>query len=211
MRGRWYDEPSVATDFELLEAWANGDRAAARALFDRYMAALYRFFDHKVDGAIEDFVQDTLVACIAARDRFRRDSSFRTYLFGTARHILWQHLKKQRVRGEPVDVERSSLHDLGPSPSSIAARKVEHRLLLEALRRLPIEQQVLLELYHFEELTAIELAELYEVTEVALRGRLHRAKQSLRTRMEELAGSPDLLRSTWADFEKWAQEMREGD
>jgi RNA polymerase sigma factor (sigma-70 family) len=198
-----------AADFELLDAWIAGDRAAARALFDRYMAPLYRFFHRKVDGAIEDFVQDTLVACVAARDRFRRESSFRTYLFATARHILWQHLEKQRVRGEPLDPERSSLHELGPSPSTIAAKRAEHRLLLDALRRLPVEQQILLELYHFEEMTAIELAAMYEITEVALRGRLHRAKASLQRECERIADSPALLRSTWDDFEKWAKELRD--
>ena len=198
----------MPTDFELLDAWAAGDRTAARELFDRHTVSLYRFFHNKVSEGIEDFVQDTLVACIAARDRFRRDASFRTFLFATARHILWQHLKKQRVRGIPLDPERSSLHELGPSPSTLAARRAEHRLLLEALRHLPVEQQILLELYHFEEMTAIELAAMYEVTEVALRGRLHRAKAALREKMEELARSPDLLRETWDGFEKWAAELR---
>lgn len=200
----------MATDFELIEAWTAGDNAAARELLDRYIAPLYRFFHDKVDGPIEDFVQDTLAACVAGRDRFRRDSSFRSYLFGTARHVLWQHLKRKRVRGEPLDIERSSLHELGPSPSTIAARKAEHRLLLDALRRLPVEQQLLLELYHFEELTAIELAAMYEVTEVALRGRLFRAKENLRAAMAEIGGSAELLRSTWDDFEVWAKELREG-
>ena len=118
--------PKMATDFELIDAWTSGDAAAARELLDRYIAPLYRFFHDKVDGPIEDFVQDTLAACVAGRDRFRRDSSFRSYLFGTARHVLWQHLKRKRVRGEPLDIERSSLHELGPSPSTVAARKAEH-------------------------------------------------------------------------------------
>jgi RNA polymerase sigma factor (sigma-70 family) len=198
----------MPTDFELLDAWVGGDRAAAQVLFDRYTVPLYRFFHNKVTGGIEDFVQDTLVACIAGRDRFRRESSFRTYLFATARHVLWQHLRKQRVRGVALDPERSSLHELGPSPSTLAARRAEHRLLLEALRHLPVETQILLELYHFEELTAIELAAMYDVTEVALRGRLHRAKEALRAKIEELSRSPDLLRSTWDGFEKWAAELR---
>ena len=154
-------------------------------------------------------MQDTLVACIASRDRFRRESSFRTYLFGTARHVLWQHLKKRRRDPDEFDPEASSMHEIGPSPSSALAKKAEHRLLLEGLRRLPLEQQVLLELYHFQELTAIELAAMYEVSEVALRGRLHRAKDRLRTEMERVAGSAELLESTWTDFDRWAQQLRE--
>lgn len=199
----------MRTDFELLDAWAAGDRDAARELFDRYMTPLYRFFHDKISGSIEDAVQDTLLACIESRSRFRRESSFRTYLFGTARHILWGHLKRGRRDPRPFDPESSSLHELGPSPSTIAARRAEHRLLLEGLRRLPLEQQILLELYHFQELTAVELAVMYEVTEVALRGRLFRAKERLRGEMEGLATSRELLDSTWTSFETWARELHE--
>ena len=71
--------------------------------------------------------------------------------------------------------------------------------------------QILLELYHFEELTAIELAAMYGVTEVALRGRLqHRAKERLRAEMERLPGSPELVESTWTNLEEWAKQLRDG-
>ena len=112
----------MATDFELLDAWADGDKAAANELFSRYFDALFRFFSNKLDSAVDDLVQDTFLACIQGRDRFRRDASFRTYMFATARHLLWQHVKNLR-RGEHVDVEAVSLFDLGASPSSMAARK----------------------------------------------------------------------------------------
>jgi DNA-directed RNA polymerase specialized sigma24 family protein len=81
--------------------------------------------------------------------------------------------------------------------------------LLDALRRLPVDQQIMLELYHFEELTAPELATMYGVTEVAVRGRLHRAKEALLRAIERIADSSALVRSTLADFETWARELRE--
>jgi RNA polymerase sigma factor (sigma-70 family) len=199
----------VLTDFELLDAWIAGDRAAARVLFDRHMHSLYRFFRDKLDGGVEDAVQDTLVACVAGRERFRGESSFRTYMFGTARHILWQQFEKRKRAPIEFDPERSSLHELGPSPSSVAAHKAEHRLLLEGLRRLPIDSQVLLELYHFEELTALDLAAMYGLTEVAVRGRLHRAKARLREEMEKLSDSSELVESTWTNLEAWAKQLRD--
>jgi RNA polymerase sigma-70 factor (ECF subfamily) len=199
----------MATDFELLDAWAGGNRPAAQQLFDRYMVPLYQFFYNKIPTGIEDAVQDTLVACIEARDRFRRESSFRSYLFGTARHVLWERLKQSQREPVELDPEQSSLHELGVSPSSFVAKRAEHRLLLDALRRLPFEQQVLLELYHFQDLTAIELATMYSISEVALRGRLHRAKERLRTELERLPGAPELLESTWTNFESWAKRLHE--
>lgn len=203
-----YDD-SVTTDFELLDAWAGGDRRAARALFDRHVPRLFRFLHDKAGDAVDDLVQETLLACLAARDRFRRDSSFRAYLFGIARNVLFQHLRKCRRDEGELDLETSCLRDLGPSPSSMLAEKAQQRLLLEALRAIPVADQVLVELYHVEEMTAIELASMYGISETAIRGRLHRAKKLLRERMESLAGSPEVLDAAWSDFETWARELQD--
>lgn len=211
-RGRGYSSrrlTSVADDFELLKAWGAGDREAARELLDHYAHPLYNFFHGKVDGGVEDLVQDTLLACIASRERIRGESSFRSYLFGTARNILLKHLRDRYRGGGELDPERSNLHDVGPSPSAYAAKKAEHRILLEGLRRLPIEQQILLELYYFEGMTALELAAVYELSENALRARVRRSKATLREQMDQLAGAEDLARSSWADFEAWAAGLPE--
>jgi RNA polymerase sigma-70 factor (ECF subfamily) len=200
----------VATDFELLDAWAAGDKRAPRTLIERHFDALFRFFSGKVGDGVEDLVQDTLLACVQGRARFRREATFRTYLFHTARHVLFARFRKQRRDGAPIDFEATSAMDLSPSPSSVAAAKAEQRLLLESLRKIPLDQQIVLELYYWEELTGPQLAEVLEITEAALRSRLHRAKQELRRQMEAIASSPEVLESTWSDLEGWARSLRDG-
>ena len=185
------------SDAALVEAWRGGDREAGKRLFSRHYAAIARFFRNKVGEAGPDLIQRTFLACLEGRERFRGQSSFRTYLFATARNLLFQHLKKQRRGQDAIDFESSSLLDLGPSPSSIAAHKAEHRLLLEALRRIPVDYQIALELYHWEGLTGPQLAEVPSISEAALRSRLHRAKLELRRQMEAIAGSNEVLESTW--------------
>ena len=197
----------MADDFELLDAWAAGDAAAARELLKRYTGPLYRFFDRKVDGPIEDMVQDTLVACVQGRDRFRREAGFRSYIFGIARHVLYAQLRAQHRGAGELDLESSSLREIGPTPSEIVAKKKEQQILLEALRHLPVETQVLFELYHWQGLTALEIADVLGIGERAVRSRLHRAKEVLRETVERLAQTPDLLESTWADFEAWAKSL----
>jgi RNA polymerase sigma factor (sigma-70 family) len=197
------------SDFDLLDAWAAGDKQAAKELIDRHFAALFRFFRNKVDQGVEDLVQDTLLACIQARERFRREASFRTYLFATARNVLFGHYKKLRRTNERLDFLSVSAVDLGPSPSSVAVHKAEQRLLLEAIRRIPLDYQIVLELYHWEGLTGPQLAEVLELTEAALRSRLHRAKQELRRQMEALAESGEVLESTWMNLEEWARSLRD--
>lgn len=194
-------------DFALLDAWAAGDSAAARELLRRYTGPLVRFFDRKLDGPIEDLVQDTLEACIKGRDRFRREAGFRSYVFGIARNVLYAALRaKHRAFGE-LDMETSCMADLAPSPSRLVEQKQERRVLLEALRRLPIDTQVMLELYHWQKLTGPEVAEALGIGERALRTRLFRAMEALREAVAEVAEAPALLASSWADFEGWAQAL----
>jgi RNA polymerase sigma factor (sigma-70 family) len=197
------------SDYELLDAWARGDQRAAKQLIDRHFDGVYRFFRNKLhDGSAEDLVQNTFLACIKSRDTFRRESSFRTFIFGTARNVLLYHFRQQRRAGDPIDPELVSAVDLAPGPSTIAVQLDEQRVMLEALRALPLDYQIALELYHWEGLTGPELAEVLAISEAALRSRLHRAKLELRKQLERLATSGDLLESTLTKLDDWAAGLR---
>lgn len=198
----------MATDFELLDAWGDGDQRAARELFDRYYRPVFRFFRNKVDRSIEDLVQETFLGCVQGRERIGRDASFRAYLFGTARNVLSQHFRRRRVREDRIDFGTDSVHDLGAGPMTILARRGEHRLLLEALRRIPIDAQIVIELYHWEQLTGPELAAVLGLTEPAVRSRLHRARARMREEVERIGAEPALLQSTLSDLDGWASGVR---
>ena len=196
----------MADDFTLLDAWGEGDRKAADELIGRHFDTLYRFFASKVSDGVEDLVQDTLLACIDAPQRFRRDSSFRAFLLGVARFTLFRRLRKRRP--ELSDIGESSIAVLDPSPSSIVARHEEERLLLEALRILPLDHQIAIELYEWENLTGPEIAEVLGITEAAFRSRLHRARNELNKQLERLARGGKVLESTMADLPGWAASLR---
>jgi RNA polymerase sigma-70 factor (ECF subfamily) len=153
-------------------------------------------------------VQDTFLACVQSRDRFRREASFRSFVFATARNTLLYHFRKRRRGGEPIDPEQISVVDLAPGPSVIVAAKQEQRIVLEALRALPLDYQVALELYLWEGLTGPELAEVLGIGETAVRSRLHRAKAELRKQVERFAAQPNVLESTLAGLDDWAAGLR---
>ena len=188
----------MASDFELLDAWQLGDRAAGNALIERHFDSLYRFFDRKVHADVADLVQKTFLACVESKERFARTSSFRTYLFSIARRKLYDHWRTRSRRPE-TDLSSTSIVDLGMTPSAIHAGKQEQRLLLEALRNIPLESQLLLELHYWEGLTGPQLAEAFEIPEGTVRSRLARARSALEATLQTLAQSPGLLASTMSD------------
>jgi RNA polymerase sigma factor (sigma-70 family) len=190
------------SDFDLLTAWAAGDADAAGRLIKRHTGALYRFFDRKVDGAVEDMVQETFVACVERVGHIRPEVGFRAYMFGVARHVLCARLRAQHRQPGELDLESSSLREVGPTPSELVVDAQEEKLLQEALRWLPVETQLLLELYYWQDLTANDLASIYGAAVPAIRSRLRRAKDALRDAVARVAQSPDLLRSTLAELER---------
>ena len=197
-----------SSDFELLDAWGGGNTVAGRMLYDRYFALLYRFVRTKIDSGAEDLIQNVWLACVEGRERFRRDGSFRAYLLQTARFQLYAHYRK-RKRAAVLDFSASSVVDLGTSPSAIVLRHEQERMLLEALRRVPLDYQIVLELRFWEDLSGPEIAEVLGIPEPAVRSRLQRATERLRTQLQALAGKGTAAPDTEDDLQRWALRLRQ--
>ena len=196
------------TDDELLAKWRAGEAEAADALFERHFDGLYRFFRNKAPASADDLVQRTLLACFEGRDRFRGECSFRTYLFAIARNQLLGHLAAARG-GAAVAPEHDSIVDSAPSPSAALHLRHEHEIVLQALRRIPVDHQILLELFYWEQQSGAELAEILGAPEGTIRSRLRRARQLLSAEVEALAASPELVHSTLSRLDDWAAGLRE--
>lgn len=198
----------MSDDAALLEAWRAGDAAAGEALFDRYFDRVCAFFYTKVDAGVEDLVQQTFLACVESRDRFRGDSSFFTFVIAVAKNILRAHYrKKNKQRREVLDFSMTSMRDLAPSPSTVARKGSEDRVLLEALRRIPLESQMVLELYFWEEMKGREIAEALELPLSTVKSRIKRGKELLLAELGEVrSGAP--FEETGTDLESWARSLK---
>jgi RNA polymerase sigma factor (sigma-70 family) len=178
----------AVTDDELLAAWAGGDQAAGASLYRRHFAALYRFFRTKAPEAYEDLVQTTMMECVRSKERYRGDAPFRAFLFAVARNCLLHHFRSRFRDRLDFDAARSSVADLDPRPSTIAARNAQSTRLLEAMRRIPLDLQVVLELHYWEELSTHELAAALEIPQGTVKTRLRRAREVLRQALDAGAG-----------------------
>lgn len=180
-------------DLLLLGRWRGGDQLAGRQLFERHFASVYRFFENKCRGEVDDLAQRTFLQCVRARDLFEGRSSFRTFLFSIARHELHQHLRASQ-RDRAIDFEVSSIADLATTAGTRLARAEQAAQLHAALQSLPVESQLLLEMAYWHELDSSELAEVFEMPAATVRTKLFRARKALRARLEketlDAAGDP---------------------
>ncbi|HEY5939008.1 MAG TPA: sigma-70 family RNA polymerase sigma factor [Kofleriaceae bacterium] len=196
---------SEPDDITLLTRWRGGDNEAGQVLFERHFDAIFGFFETKCPADADELTQSTFLACMRARDQFRAESSFRTYLFTIARNELYRILRTRQRKDAKLDFELSSIAELVSTPGTRMARNQEHRQLLTALQHLPVEQQTLLELHYWEDMDIAQLAEVFDAPTATIRTRLHRARKALRDKME--GSAPQEVLQTLESMDMWAKGL----
>ncbi|MCA9707547.1 MAG: sigma-70 family RNA polymerase sigma factor [Myxococcales bacterium] len=199
---------STKTDEQLLLAWRAGDRKAGGVLFERHYPRVAMFFQNKVSEP-DDLIQRTFLECVKAADRFRIDASFRAYLLGIAVNVLRNHYRRLNGPRNHAPLPDASVEDLGQTPSQVLAGREEERLLLAALRRLPVELQMVLELYYWERMKTHELAEVLGWPLGTVRDRLGRARRKLEELLAALSTSSAALESATMRLDEWVERLRE--
>lgn len=195
-------------DGALLVAWRDGDRGAGAELFDRYFMPLTRFFRNKANDRLDDLIQQTMLGLLEARDSYRGTGSLRSFIFGIALNVVRNHYRAAIRDESKLDFGVTSIGDLAAGPVEVLAQRQEQQLLLQALRRVPFDHQVLLELYFWESLPAIEIAEVLGVPEGTVRTRIRRAKALLEVELRACSADPRLVESTLSGLETWARSIR---
>ena len=198
----------MSTDADLVERWRSGDRAACALLFDRYYANLARFFRSKVPEAADDLVQRTFLRCFEALTRLAEVHAFRSFLFGIACNTLREHYRSVHRDHARLVFTSVSAHDLDPTASAVVGWRQEQRLLLEALRRIPLADQILIELRYWEQLPGQEIAEIVAAPLGTVKANLHRARRRLEAQIDALTREPAALHATASDLERWADAVR---
>jgi RNA polymerase sigma-70 factor (ECF subfamily) len=179
-------------DMEQLQA---GRAAALNDLMDRHAAPLFHFL-HRLTGNEEDandLAQETFVRVFKSKDSFRLDQKFSTWIFTIAANLARNHFR-WRGRHPQVSLEaesaetESSLGSALPSPSlspQEEALAVERaRAVRSAVAALPPDLREALVLCEWEECSVAAAAEILKTTPKAVESRLHRARQTLRTRLQ---------------------------
>lgn len=190
-------------DILLLERWRDGDREAGNLLFERHFSVVCNFFRNKVSDGVDDLIQRTFVTCLEIEPKFRGDATFRSFLLGIARNVLFRHFRERSRDGRTFAPLETSVCDIDPTPSVMLAGRQQHAHLLDALRKLPVDLQIALELYFWESWTMKEIAVAQGIPPGTAASRLRRAKEALKQTLATGGTAP-----SDADLERWAAEIR---
>jgi RNA polymerase sigma-70 factor, ECF subfamily len=188
------DLPPVprATDSELLELMAAGDREAFGALFRRYQTLVYRFARQMTGSkeAAEDVTQEVFIALAENAGRYDVDlGSLGTYLYGIARNLVRQRYKRAKIEANVVPLEDGASASLAitSNPVDDLARAERIRALRHAILLLPVRYREVIVLCELNDLPYEQAARIVGCPVGTIRSRLSRAKMMLVERCRRLA------------------------
>jgi RNA polymerase sigma-70 factor (ECF subfamily) len=174
---------------ELLAAAASGDPATFELLYDRYERRVYNYVRSFVrqPALAEEVVIDTMLAVWHGARSYTRSSRVSTWILGIARHKALDAVRKAGRQSVELPLDQvEMLVDPAESPVDDIDRKLNARLMQQAIAQLSADHQEILRLAFYEDLPYAEIAALLEIPDNTVKTRVFYAKQQLRICLEKL-------------------------
>jgi RNA polymerase sigma-70 factor (ECF subfamily) len=195
---------AAESDALLVAGLRAGESEAFETLLRKYGGRLLRlarrFLDSEEDA--RDALQDAMVAVFKSIASFESNAMLSTWLHRIVVNACLMKLRTRRRRPEDVDIEQYLPHFLEDghqaeaskpwceTPETMLERDELRALVRDSIAQLPDTYRIVLQLRDLEELSTDETAEILGVTPNAVKIRLHRARQALRTLLDRHLRSP---------------------
>jgi len=168
---------------DLVRQAQQGREDAQRAIIIAYQNRIAGFV-YSITGrsdAVEDIAQIVFIKMIRALPRLDNPAQFEAWLFRMARNTCIDHLRRQRASRLFSPLEDESHAEIPETPSSVNTEELD--ALNHALSQLKPKDRALIALAQ-EGRSQNEMATITGVSVVALKARLHRAREQLRQHYE---------------------------
>ncbi len=203
---RMNDPDEADPDAALMLRVKQGDVGAFSELVTRWQQPVMNFLCRLVPDPTEaeDLAQSVFVQVWKAAGRYRQTARFSTFLFTIARNLGLNEIRRRnRHPAEPLDPRPTGDDDAPlrplPDPNQLGADiQMQQAELVtkvdEALADLPEKQRLALALCREGELSYEEIAVVLECTIPATKSLIHRARETLKSRLK-----PYLASGAWTD------------
>jgi RNA polymerase sigma-70 factor, ECF subfamily len=140
----------------------------------------------------EDVLQETFLSAYKALPGFEGRSSLSTWLYRIASNASLMRLRKKRPEttsiDEPLELEEGEslprqFVDWSSVPEDELLNEESRRMMDEAVAKLPEGLRIVFVLRDIEGLSTQEAGEVLELSEAAVKTRLHRARLALREKL----------------------------
>jgi RNA polymerase sigma factor (sigma-70 family) len=196
---------NVYTDEELVQLFVTSQRNTFfEEMYRRYADKVYRkcLSFVKDPARAEDFTHDIFLKLIIKLGTFKETARFSTWLYSITYNYCMDQLRSNKKRGEVYQDEELEVPDDTDLDRVFEEDDIEARRLNRALDHLPHEDKSLLMMKYLDELSIREIADVFKITESAVKMRLLRTREKLRTRYLETMIFWGLLLTKLVEFIK---------
>jgi RNA polymerase sigma-70 factor, ECF subfamily len=186
----WSGDAHELSDQDLVAEVLRKDRKATAEFVARCADWVYGYIRCRLaprTDLVDDLMQETLLAAWVNLDKYRGDSTLRSWLLGIARHKVEDHYRKRlreiqfEEEGEKPGEEPVSEHDLEDTLS----RQQAGHIAREILASLPESYSVILQSRYWEQRSLRDIAVGTDKTEKAIERHLARARNQFREKWNE--------------------------
>lgn len=186
----------LTSDGEIYARLKAGDMSACRECVQQHSDELFRLANRMLqdEQAAEDVVQDTFLNAFKGLEHFDGRSTLGTWLFRITYNNALMRLRARKpvetLDGD-TDLDEKTLTLAVPwreMPEAVVAQGETAAQLQAAIDALPAGLRAVFQLRDVEERSTAETAEILDLTESAVKVRLHRARMLLRSRLSGYFG-----------------------
>ena len=174
-----------------------GDQSAVSELYRQTYTGLYRTIRSMVhdEDLAWDILQDSYLKAFQNMDKLEADGAFLSWLRRIAVNETSRQMSKRLPvnfselgGGEEDDDTQPELPDLDPDaqPELALDRQETSRLVREILAELPEQQQLVVGMHYYEDLSIKEIAELLHVSTGTVKTQLHFGRKKIETKVRAL-------------------------
>lgn len=163
------------------------------ALYQQYSKMIHLYLIRFVgDSAAEDLTQEVFLKVNSGLDKYRGDSSIKTWIYRIATNVAKDYLKstayKASVKQVPILESELEQFDLSlnssTSPEESFRTNEMNECINEFIHRLPIKYSSVLALSELGDMKAKEISHILELSIGTVKVRLHRAREKLKSELE---------------------------
>jgi RNA polymerase sigma-70 factor (ECF subfamily) len=186
-------EYEAASDEALVRQAQARDNRAFDELVRRYKDKVYRLsykiLRHEEDAA--EALQDAFLSAYRGIAKFKVESTFSTWLYRIATNASLMKYRKRRDHHVSLEQSQSpddgaeglQLPDWSKQPLNELLNSETREVMEQGIERLPEELRTVFVLRDVEGLSNAEVASILDLTVAAVKSRLHRARITLRDRL----------------------------
>jgi RNA polymerase sigma-70 factor (ECF subfamily) len=152
-------------------------------LIDEYKDAifnlLYRMTSNYDDSL--DLMQETFINAYRSLPNFRKESSYKTWLFKIAYNLALRHKKKWKFWKFNKSINLTDLQSNCSNQEDSISNSQLYENIQIAISKLPADQKAIILLREIEELSYDEIAKIVNIPVGTVKSRLSRARSLLKT------------------------------